>query len=186
MDKFEASNGRVVGTSVDHFDHVSILFGDGGSGWKFTMSAAEFAALREFFQALRDEELGRWRYPADPRYVVYGGYSPGAEKRLARVINEQAGVSSLFYDGDGYGRDESEIATAYFEAHPERKPWEDAKHEEVWLLTVNGDTGPFLADQDSDSPVAAFVAANGTRIARYDREQITAGRRFYPEVSDAD
>ena len=98
-------------------------------------------ALRAFFQAERDAELGRWRDPENPNIVVYP----------IPAMNDQ---------GDGYGRavwvlDEAEMvsrtvlddrhshssASHYFAAHADvepRKPWHDAKAGEYWLVTLEG------------------------------------------------
>lgn len=54
-------------------------------------------------------------------------------------------------------------------------PWEQAMHEDVWHLTVNGDSGPFIAHSDSLNGGVLFTAANGTTVAPGDRDQITDG-----------
>lgn len=61
----------------------------------------------------------------------------------------------------------------------ERKPWEYAKDGEVWLLTVNGDTGPFIAYDDALMGLV-YTASNGSRIQSND-DQITAGERIWPK-----
>lgn len=134
MNEFTASNG------------VKVLTLEGGIGFQLPMrnvstngiNSEKVDALREFFQHERDEELGRWRYPDDPRYVVHGGYSPGEEKRFARVVNEQMGIVSVIYEGLDHRSEVANIAAAYFEANPERKPWHDAKHNEIWVVQING------------------------------------------------
>jgi len=105
-------------------------------------SAEGIDSLREFFQHERDAELGRWRYPEDTNYVVYGGYSPGEQKRFVRVLNEELGTVSVIYEGKDERSRPHQIAFAYFEAHPERRPWEDAKVGEIWAITIHGNEEP--------------------------------------------
>lgn len=92
-------------------------------------------ARKEFYQHLRDKELGRWRAPEAPNFVVYTTNTPG----WVRVVDENTGLAAR-YSRDitgcsGYG----DTATRYFEAHPEPKPWHDAKPGEVWVLEFGGD-----------------------------------------------
>src|SRR5690606_1284379 len=96
-------------------------------------------ALREFFQHVRDEELGRWRWPKDPDYVVY----PTEDGFL--VVRESVGLSE-FRNGLYVHDMEGEAARDYREAHPERKPWEDAMHGEAWVITYNGGEHAVLCD----------------------------------------
>lgn len=136
--EFRARSGRVVkvdenGTVV--FDHVNGYLSPGSA-----MDA------EEFFQAKRDEELGRWRWPENPQWVVYAkrpGYSAIGTADLL-VINEADGSAMEYVatddDGTCYtGREESaaEAGRAYFEAHPERP-----------LPTENGVYVPASADLD--------------------------------------
>ena len=68
------------------------------------------------------------------------------------------------------------------EAHPVPKPWHDAKVNEAWELTVNGDTGPFVT-RLTPSGAVHFVAGNGSEFVA-ESSYITAGRRIYtPEVT---
>ena len=70
-------------------------------------------------------------------------------------------------------------ARAYFDAHPEPKPWHDAKPGEAWELTANGDTGPFIT-MLTPSGAVHFIAGNGTKFVA-EASDITAGRRIWPE-----
>ena len=103
-------------------------------------------ALREFFQHERDEELGRWRWPENPEYVAYRRDAYPGDKRRVRVIHEPDGDFVDTVEGsilDGIFKD---AARAYFESHPERKPWEDAKDGEIWEFTLGCSSGQYLAD----------------------------------------
>ena len=112
-------------------------------------------ALRAFFQAERDEQLGRWRDPENPNIVVYP----------IPAMNDQ---------GDGYGRavwvlDEAEMvsrtvlddrhshssASRYFAAHPQPEPrppfaaYVDKNGSAVWVTDENGNLR-CLSDQNLD------------------------------------
>lgn len=91
-------------------------------------------ALREFFQHERDEELGRWRWPENPDYVVYPKANSTTGKRMVRVISETYGYGRDHCEGDHEQSDYRQAAAAYFAAHPESKPWHDAEDGSVWRL----------------------------------------------------
>ena len=137
------------------------------------------SALREYFQAERDEELGRWRDPEDPDWVVY------PRRDTVHVINE--------YDGLPYMRERnqvayvdgavSEVAQRYFAAHPEPKPWEKARPgcDEIWVLTIHGCEQPVYVTEFCGEP-AFQVPGGGTMSLSHGA--ITAGRRIWPEGGD--
>lgn len=176
MGKFEASNGA----TVEQFaDSLNVAMRPAES-W---LEPWAVRALREFFRAERDEELGRWRYPKNPEWVVYPkrpGFKPYNGADLL-VVNEVAGASMEYVQADDDGteyvdRDEpaAKVARAYFEAHPERKPWEDAKTCEVWLLTVDGIESPWTVNN-------AGVFEDPSSTIELDNRNITAARRIWPE-----
>ena len=118
------------------------------------------SALREYFQAERDEELGRWRDTENPNIVVYALSMMDGEDRCIRLLNELSGATWL-----DWGRVALPgPADRYFTAHPLPEP----EHEEIWVITANGDTGPALATTQT---------ANGTLL---DATEIT-GRSIWPE-----
>jgi len=176
---FKASNGVTVDAITDDRD---LAFGAvvtrGSEPFidQLTISARRADALREFFRAEEDEGLGRWRWPENPDYVVYDrsdGY--------ARVLRERDGTSEVYIREDiaELGWCETALAArAFFDAHPVPKPaWHDAKAGEAWLLTVNGEELIALRDVDEDF----YSTAAGYRVIRYNRDDITAGRRIWPE-----
>ena len=144
----------------------------------YTLETTE--ALRAFFQAERDEELGRWRDTENPNVVVYlvpdqdDGYG-----RVVWVLDEAEMVSMTVLD------DREQIAPPgparrYFAAHPEPKPWHAARPDcdEIWVLTIHGCEQPVYVTEFGGEPV--FQVPDGETISLH-RESITAGRRIWPE-----
>ena len=150
--------------------------------WRdIALTTANFEALRAFFQAERDEQLGRWRDPENPNIVVYP----------IPAMNDQ---------GDGYGRvvwvlDEAEMvsmtvlddwehtaspgpARRYFTAHPlpepEPKPWENAKEGDYWVQTIGGEPSSW------HQGVRRLFWTDGERLSGTDLKDATAGHRVWP------
>lgn len=145
-DAFTASNGMTV--ERDHNNDVVI---DRSIGCASVFMADGTAlALREFFQHERDEGLGRWRWPLYSEYVVYSGRQP------VLVLNELTGDTLRARRDDEYKENREgtiyNAAVAYFEAHPERKPWEDATYKDVWIWTT----------ADNTQEALGWVAGDGT------------------------
>ena len=183
MDTYTASNGltvELIDRDDDGFQKWNI--GD-NAGTLFT--AAEWAALREFFRAEEDERLGRWRWPENPDYIVYPSklYSTPSDPDVVHVASETNG------QGHRARRDDpdyifgwfSQAARAYFDAHPEPKPaWHDAQPGEVWLLNI---------DHKNAANEVAWQVATSTEFSRLGLainkrdERITTARRIWPEVS---
>lgn len=137
----------------------------------FGINHEKVEALREFFQHERDEELGRWRWPENPDYVVY---PKGNE---ASVIDEAHGVWgqwSRLHAASDSGRDAlASAAHAYFEAHPERKPWYEAKPGDAWLVSLPEGERVMLVDPSQFT--------DGNEGIDFDDPDITAARRIWPE-----
>ncbi|MCK2034452.1 hypothetical protein [Microbacterium sp. KSW4-4] len=190
MDKFEASNGITVGTLAD--GRAEIVFPGPTTDFPVVVTwarADEMDALREFFQHERDEELGRWRWPENPDYVVYpytfDSPRPGIrgvtvlaeeEPRLLTVWEDNI---DTIYGHSNYEDVRSaarEAARAYFEAHPERKPWEDAKPGEVWVVAEHGQPERAYLVDDSQ-----FYDSSRDYALNFDDSLITAARRIWPE-----
>ncbi|WP_420110635.1 hypothetical protein [Pseudactinotalea sp.] len=167
MSEFTASNGVNV-VSRDKGGYFTGTFDYGING----ISAEWGQALREFFQHERDEELGRWRWPESPDYVVYP-----RDDDTVLVHRESDGLGYVFSRKmapyAGFHGDLAPAGVAYFDAHPVRKPWHDAVEGEVWLITYNGTEYPAIFQADR------FRDHGGS----WDAESITAGRRIWP-VSD--
>lgn len=131
--EFRARSGRLVRLRNDGSLHFHR-----GNGY---LGADEVFDAEEFFQAKRDAELGRWRWTENPHYVVYpsghGGQvavvdeSNGERRHYSRSLCATTAPPSL----DGIHA----AAHAFFEAHPERKPWVAAKTGEGWAVTLGGE-----------------------------------------------
>ena len=140
------------------------------------------SALREYFQAERDEELCRWRDPKNPDWVCYGR---GPSRDTVYVINEYDGLPYMRErDQAAYSDSEfSEVARRYFQAHPKSKPWDAAQPDEVWVLTINNDREEVfrcgengLYSLKTGNPLGSLLSCSHNKI--------TAGRRIWPEGED--
>lgn len=142
-----------------------------------TVHAPEVVALREFFQAEADGRLGRWRDPAQPEFLVYPVSGDGSR---VQVVDETTGVSYGATRASAQGGDGS--AAHYFNAHPEPKPWHDAKPWESWIFTIEGVEYAGTIDEDFEFRDPRDRGRNAW-ISVYDTA-ITAGRCLWsPEVS---
>lgn len=174
MTDFTASNGIILSPHPN--GRIKIIYRDssGREGDETWAGADDGVALREFFQHERDEELCRWRWPERPEFVVY------PEGDAVRVLRESSGTN--WYpvprpiNPVGTAADiQYQAAAAYFDAHPVKKPWHDAKPGEVWIVTVDGTDRALLVDprQFTDGNLGYDFTDSG----------ITAARRIYPEAS---
>lgn len=184
-EKFEASNGvTIVSSSASEYPGYWSLRGKRGG---IAVNTDEQQALREFFQQERDDRLGLWRFPKSVDYCVRELVTKNG--REISVIHEPSGKAYAFSEGilatcagsttldlDEYTR----VALEWFEAHPLPKPWRDAKPGEVWVLTLEkeGEVGA-VREYGPD-----FKLSLGTKMIPRDG-RITAGRRIWPEDSDA-
>ena len=94
----------------------------------------ELMALRAFFQEERDTELNRWRDPENPDMVCYAL----SDKNHVRVLDECTGMFGFYDRNDTNPRvcgSMDSTMIRYFEAHPPKNLWEDAKEGEYWLVT---------------------------------------------------
>jgi hypothetical protein len=172
--EWRARSGRTVKQREDGALVIGTL--DGYLNREAVLDAEEWA------QAKHDADLGRWRDPFEPHYVVYSEDGGDA----ARVLDERDGVTVVANrrvestDTGYYG-----AAFRFFEAHPERKPWQDAKPGEVWELTTRDEESVPAMSSSSDSGVVIFTAAThdagGTEEIVSYSDYITAGRRIWPE-----
>lgn len=176
--RFEASNGVEVWR--DKKD--SLMTNNWVSSDSVGTEDAE--ALREYFQHERDEELGHWRDPNTPGYIVH---PDPLIPRLVTVLHEKSWQVLRIYEKPTHRTIESKrwieataAAQAYFEANPEPRPWNDAKVGEVWILT-QGDNNEVRAWNRVDGGQWHSSDNRWWLIEDEDIAAITAGRRIYPE-----
>lgn len=173
-EQFETSSGRIVKVGVDGsvmFDHVN--------GFLTPESAID---AEEFYQAKRDAELGRWRCPTETDWVAREGVRT-ADGRTVVVVNERTLDRFWFNERVRNAGADVDVAhsvgRAYFEAHPERKPWQAAKPGEVWILsTADGENAAYSVMTVREAGVV-FESDEG----RYslDDADIEEARRIWPE-----
>lgn len=184
MTTFTASNGiRIEVDPKPNAQHPLCVVGLG-------LLPSSVDALREFFQHERDTELGRWRWPENPDMHVHM-YS-----RDDGVVLHERTVETYTFDRQSIDKlrgvepvsDFARAARAYFDAHPEPKPWHGAKNGEVWLLTFSGfetsGPSPWTAcpGRLSTDPPEFVYPQNGGTLALTDPE-IVDGRRIWPEAT---
>lgn len=183
MNDFTASNGiRVLsedGVTFDlrTYDGASMLQ---DAPW---LGSMYMHALREFFQVEADERLGRWRHGD---FIVYdrGDY--------VQVIHEPDGASGILgswtraeASGDrelssGFG----EAARAYFDAHPEPKPWHDAAPGEVWDVDLpsGGMRAVTFYSARHEEPITVFRDAHTQVEIETDDPTIRDARCLFSET----
>lgn len=170
--EFKARSGRTVKVGED--GSLSIDHKRGYLSPEVVMDVEEWA------QAKRDTELGRWRWPENPDYVVMD-----AGLGFAKILHEPTMETSTWESQWRDTRSASdEAGVAYFEAHPERKPWERAEPGEVWLFRGEGAPEPqvFLKYR------AGWMNASGVVIQKDpvlpyagSRDETFIPRRIWPE-----
>lgn len=170
---FKARSGRTVRSNED--GSISFQGGNGYIGPGLSFDA------EEFFQAKRDAELGRWRWPENPDFVAWA--SRRSNEKDVTVLDESDGYVGYFTRADVEDERSGEglirrAARAYFEAHPERRPWEDAKSGEAWVFTIDGIETAVVVDTDGD-----FTTENETLLRTFPEEmgRVAAARRVWPE-----
>jgi hypothetical protein len=175
MTEFVASNGWKLAVK-ESGDLVSLDIYSGSGGQTVNLYRSQLDALREFFQAARDSELGRWRSKEHPEYVVYPKINGSV-----RVVEEFTGQSAVFSRLDAFTVMYGGIAEEYFAAHSEPKPWHDAKPGEVWVIDTQTQEGltVFSVYGAKDAP-ARFITSDGTEHLN---SHVLAGRKIWPEVS---
>lgn len=199
MEKFMASNGG----EVEVFEHGRMSVSDNSReqlnehsvriGRTAYLDPEMISTLREFFLHERDQELGRWRWPENPDYVVYPVIDPAHEMAFGRdlsvmVFHEPTGVLKGYCrdeDQGGNSREYPNAARAYFAAHPEPKPWHDAKPGEVWVLTYRSPSARETSNNvmtcvDDGGNISFF---NDYRLHTVRYTGIESARRIWPEES---
>jgi len=190
MSDFTASNGVRVEVETLSGNGVDVLTVSMGGLNDTIVGTPRVQALREFFQKEEDDRLDRWRWPANPEYVVYAWTAdPARNARGVTVLSESIPRPYTVWEDNidtlyGPSADEDaralarKAAGAYFDAHPEPKPWHDAKPGEVWVFTLR---------DASDLSHAAVLDDCGdwtwTDGGQVDLANIAGARRIWPEVA---
>ena len=167
--EFRARSGRTVRSKADGsvvFDHVNGYLGP-----------EQVFDAEEFFQARRDAELGRWRCLTDPDWVAAEGVRT-VDGRTVVVVNERTLDRFWFNERVRDTATKADVAhrvgRAYFEAHPERKPWEEAERGEAWKLR-EADAYPGIAVLTEEM---GWLWATGRAV---DLTRIVDGECIWPE-----
>ncbi|QYF98494.1 hypothetical protein [Microbacterium sp. PAMC21962] len=168
MSEFTASNGVTIHEQATGTDRGKGVIVDG-----YFLPPNDVMALREFFQKENDDRLGRWRWREDPDYVVYPLVTG-----LVAVVEEKNGTSGTFSRIEHTNSGHGDAARAYFLAHPDPKPWDEAKPGEVWVFTLRD--APELSHAAVLDDCATWTWTDGGQV---DLTTITSGRRIWPEVA---
>lgn len=190
MSDFIASNGVVIRREGDNLlfpraRYVNTLAHDPAP----RILADVTTALGEFFQAEADERLGRWRSTVDPGWTAKLDAGP-----QIIFFRHEDGVRAFDVDPDGAGMglhrwtpELQAVASEYFAAHPEPKPWHEAAPGEIWAVRFG--TGPTFKVEPM-----RVEATGGTRFSPVESEGhdrtfdvrdtcIEDAHRIWPEVS---
>jgi len=191
--EFTASNGYVVRYDpTAGLGRLTVHFPSGHNvldGHDYCTND-ELAALREFFQHERDEELGRWRWPENPDIIVVLKQAKSIPRRVVMVMQESTCIVVWRDEAQESGSGRAELdaaARAYFAAHPEPKPWTNPKPGELWELTVGGITDEYVAvkcREGVNGIRTMFLPTKNLGAIKLGPEAtlITDGRRIYPEA----
>lgn len=91
-------------------------------------------AILEWAEHTRDAALGRWRWPENPAFVVYAARDE--DDGVHWSVDERTGESHMNTRAGLQSDEHARAARAYFDAHPEPKPWHEAKPGEVWIIVT--------------------------------------------------
>lgn len=177
MSEFMTSNGFTI---TNHSGGEGIMSFSGGA--KTLIDWPEVQALREYFQAERDTTNGVWRWPENPEYVVKAwGDEPDAVYVLhEKTLNIVKTYRQVVKDADQFFHQTRQAARAYFDAHPEHKPWHEALPQQVWLLTEGGREFPAIVTIGEEGGDYKFTTSN-YRVIRLDDPVIQHAERIWPK-----
>jgi hypothetical protein len=193
MNDFTASNGVIVREhpgaigvrrSVEDRDPVPVPGFTRPERVQTYFDPRQWDAVAEAVRAEEDARLGWWRYPADPDFVVL----EPRDGQPVRVLRLSTGRSLDYFRSEPRVAHPSAFAStayAYFDTHPEPKPWHDAKPGEVWLLDADTFSGlHFVAESLGFVGGIGFMSIpGGNRGPGLTARVIKTARRIYPEVT---
>lgn len=169
---FTASNGYALRLFEDGWLNMDNAEGDCIDN----VPPNRLTALREYFTAERDAELGRERDAINSDLVVY----PKGDDQVC-VINESA--CTIWDFTRSYALDALDdpgrlgAASRYFEQHPEPREWKSAPAGELWEITNTlGDTRTVITHGDG-----SYTSQDGTT---WYANEIASATRIWPEESD--
>lgn len=180
---FEASNGYEISEEIvseqDCFKIKSMSGSNVLDSYNF-LDEYDMEALEEYFQAKRDKELGRWRWPENPTYVVYGNNLPDIY-----VVEESKGVWGQWHERELTHREVkrdalARAASAYLETLPLIKPWLDAKPGEVWILNFADFPNTDVSSLVKEGVFTYNDPCCDERMP-LDSDEIVSARRIWPE-----
>jgi hypothetical protein len=192
MSEFTASNGiRVVERTVGLLG-VELKDQSGTNTLRDFdhLAGAEVDAMREYFQHETDAALKRSRWSENASVLVYV-YSRDTvavlDERSADVFRYTREEINRLRELGGPVADYARAAAEYFDAHPEPKPWHDAKPGDIWLLRFQGfetaEATPWGVRSDGALFEVEFVyPPNGNTMALIDPE-IVGAQRIWPEAT---
>lgn len=191
MNRFEASDGTVIDPTVGPAGEIRVMPAASFNTIDLRDSTAQ--ALRKFFQAEDDERLGRWRWPEKPDYVVYlvgddvvdvlretsvseSTRGPGRAESITRA---EATAWDRPYSQNFY-----QAACAYFDAHPEPKPWHDVTPGEVWDVDLpsGGMRAVTVYSARHEEPITVFRDAHTQTEIETDDPDIRDARCLFSEA----
>ena len=174
MVEFKASNGYVI---TDIYKSLEVRLGV--VDYQLPWSMVE--ALREYFQAKRDEELGRWRDPEYPDYVVYKSHIFG--EGTVPVTPDNTYKESYIYSFEEATRKANNniparVALNYLAAHPKPAPksWHNVDKYEVWELKIDHDSDYLIGVSTGEG-----IFFNPAMQEYIDQSEVIDARRIHPK-----
>lgn len=193
---FTASSGveiRILDDGSIFLDYDTVRL-DSALGAGVTLSARGEDALREFFQHERDEQLGQWRDPIRPDFVVRRvPEKDDDDGRCVSVVSERLRLDYRFWEHEMQrylGGPDSEVrrhascAARYFAAHPESKLWHDAKPGEVWAVSLPQEERACAVAERLHEPNTFVDPAGRLPGLPVTDPDITSARRIWPETQE--
>ena len=181
MTEYKASNGITVDSETQGITgRRRITFDHGNHGTTIEMSGEEMSALIECLDQEKDESFGRWRPDRPSDYYAIPQGDGGV-----LVVDERSGISEVLYrPGDDRSprlatAGGAATAHAYFEAHPERKPWDTASAGELWAFKTDPGTRETLWERDASE--SHWHLPGQTKAELGIHFTIVTGRKIWPE-----
>lgn len=185
MEQYTASNGYRVELNDENDLTIKNADGENTLTHYGYLDDYDQLALREFFRAEEDERLGRWRWPDSPRYIVRRS---DFDETYSYVFDEETfelwGINGFEDDTRDVPAIARDAARAYFDAHPEPKPWHNAKPGEVWAVRFGGAERETAMRVVVMAAIPRFHPIDGPDDAMtygLRSVDIVAGRRIWPE-----